>query len=123
MPKETMTPAERWRAVLGRRTPDRLPLDYWGTDETTALLKRHLRAPTKRKMLEKLHVDFLFEVKPVYVGPRRPTLTDVFGCRYREIGYGPGRYKECVSAPLAAYSSVEEIERSYRWPSADWWDY
>jgi len=123
MPKETMTPVERWRSVLGRRTPDRLPLDYWGTDETTALLKRHLRAPTKRKMLEKLHVDFLVEAKPVYVGPRRPPLTDVFGCRFREIGYGPGRYRECVSAPLAAYSSVEEIERSYRWPSPDWWDY
>jgi uroporphyrinogen decarboxylase len=111
MPKETMTPAERWRAVLGRRTPDRLPLDYWGTDETTALLKRHLRAPTKRKMLEKLHVDFLVEAKPVYAGPRHPPLTDVFGCRF-EIGYGPAAAS--APPPAGGYSSVERSSETIR---------
>lgn len=123
MPNETMTPVERWRAVLERRTPDRLPLDYWGTKETTALLKRHLGCPTKRRMLEKLHVDFVVDAKPVYRGPRLPSHTDVLGCRYRAVGYGAGRYSECVNAPLARFRSIAEIERGYRWPDPDWWDY
>lgn len=118
-----MTPVERWRAVLGRRPPDRLPLDYWGTDETTARLKRHLGCPTKRKMLERLHVDFVVEAKPVYAGPRLPGRTDVFGRRFRDIGYSRGHYRECVNAPLAGCSSVEEIERNYPWPDPGWWDY
>ena len=117
-----MAPVERWRAVLSRRTPDRLPMDYWGTDETTARLKRHLGCPTKRAMLEKLRVDFIVEAKPAYVGPKLSRLTDVFGCRFRYLGYGPGRYRECVHAPLARFGSVEEIEKSYRWPDPDWWD-
>jgi len=33
-----MTPRERWLAVLEGEKPDRLPMDYWGTDEATARL-------------------------------------------------------------------------------------
>jgi uroporphyrinogen decarboxylase len=123
MPKESMTPVERWRAVFHRQKPDRLPTDYWGTEETTEQLKRRLGCATKRSMLEKLRVDFIVEAKPVYAGPKLPRLTDVFGCRFRLVGYGPGRYRECVDAPLAKYASVAEIEKDYRWPDPDWWDY
>ena len=42
MPKETMTPRERWLAVLERQTPDRVPMDYWTTEEARAKLLRHL---------------------------------------------------------------------------------
>ena len=42
MPTETMTPKERWLAVLQRKTPDRTPMDYWGTDETMERLMQHL---------------------------------------------------------------------------------
>ena len=118
-----MTPLERWQAVLGRKVPDRVPTDYWGTDETTDLLKRRLGCATKRGLLEKLRVDFLVDAKPEYAGPKLPRLTDVFGCRFRNVGYGPGRYRECVEAPLAKFGSVAEIEKSYRWPNPDWWDY
>jgi len=30
-----MTPKERLLAVLNREKPDRLPMDYWGTEEAT----------------------------------------------------------------------------------------
>jgi len=30
-----MTPRERWLAVLERRPPDRVPMDYWATAEAT----------------------------------------------------------------------------------------
>ena len=42
MPHETMTPRERWLAVLTRQKPDRVPMDYWATPEFSAKLIRHL---------------------------------------------------------------------------------
>lgn len=123
MPKEKMTPRERWLAVLSRQKPDRVPMDYWGTEETTALLRRHLSCRTGREALARLHVDFVVKAEPIYVGPKLGRLTDEFGCRYRMSRYGPGSYKECISHPLAAFRSVDEIEAGYAWPNPDWWDY
>ncbi len=123
MPKETMTPRERWLAVLTRRPPDRVPMDYWGTDEATAKLCRHLGCATRREALEVLHVDFTVTVGPRYVGPPLPERSNVFGCRYQDVDYGTGVYAECVYHPLARFNTVEEIERHYTWPSPDWWDY
>ena len=123
MPKETMTPRERWLAVLTRQKPDRVPMDYWATDEFTAKLLQHLGCSSQREALERLHVDFVVSVGPRYVGPPLPEGTDVFGCRYQDVDYGTGVYAEVVSHPLAQYSSVDEIERGYTWPSPDWWDY
>lgn len=123
MPKDSMTPKERWLTVLHRRKPDRVPMDYWATTETTDILKKHLGCRTKRQMLEKLHVDYVVKIEPKYTGPRLPRCTDVFGCRFSYAHYGTGVYKECIYNPLAGYHSVEEIERHYRWPSPDWWDY
>jgi uroporphyrinogen decarboxylase len=123
MQKESMTPLERWLAVLGRRKPDRVPMDYWATDETTLNMMKYLGFATKREMLEKLHVDFVVEVKPDYVGPKLPPLSDVFGCRFSNVAYGPGTYEECIHFPLAEFKTVGEIKRSYIWPNPDWWDY
>jgi uroporphyrinogen decarboxylase len=97
-------------------------MDYWGTDEATARLVKHLGCSTKRQALEKLGVDFVIKPKPGYVGPRIPRDGDVFGCLYRDVDYGAGFYRECVHSPLAAFESVEEIEDYYRWPEPDWWD-
>lgn len=123
MPTETMTPRERWLAVLQRRKPDRVPMDYWATPEFDAKLMRHLGAATRREALERLHVDFVVAVGPRYVGPPVPEDMDVYGCRYQDVGYGTGAYREVVEHPLARFNSVEEIERHYTWPSPDWWDY
>jgi len=123
MPQETMTPRQRWRAVLVRQQPDRVPMDYWATPEVTARLMKHLECPNERAMLEKLHIDFVVRVRPRYVGPQLPQDADPFGMRYRNVDYGAGMYRECVYHPLAQYESVEEIERNYTWPSPDWWDY
>ncbi len=144
-----MTPRERWLAVLMRQKPDRVPMDYWATPEFSAKLIRHLgfsrrgqQALTKmlrrgervaghlnegrlalRRALQHLHVDFVVHVGPRYMGPRLPADTDVFGCIYRSVDYGTGTYSEVVAHPLARYSSVDEIEANYRWPSPDWYDY
>jgi uroporphyrinogen decarboxylase len=123
MPVETMTPRERWLAVLTRRTPDRVPMDYWATPEFTDKLIRHLGCSSEREALEALHVDFVVSVHPRYIGPPLPEGTDMYGCRYRRVEYGTGTYDEVVYHPLAQYGSVEEIERNYTWPSVDWFDF
>jgi uroporphyrinogen decarboxylase len=118
-----MTPRERWLAVLRREPPDRVPMDYWATPEATRKLMLHLGCETPQALYERLHIDAVVSVAPRYVGPPIPTGQDLFGCRFQEADYGSGVYAECVHHPLAAYTSVEEIQCSYQWPSPDWYDY
>ncbi|MEZ4664764.1 MAG: uroporphyrinogen decarboxylase family protein [Caldilineaceae bacterium] len=120
---ETMTPKERWLAVLNRTQPDRLPMDYWGTVEMTRKLRKHLGCATMWQMFERLHIDRVFTVRPAYVGPRLKRNHDMYGMRYRWISYGEGAYRECVSHPLAGLDTIAEIEANYTWPTADWFDY
>ena len=118
-----MTARERWKAVLSGRKPDRLPTDYWATEEATAKLKAHMGIDDFGDIMRTLHIDMPLTVAPRYVGPRYPDDADVFGCRYRSIRYETGVYRECISHPLAEFTTVEHIEDGYRWPSPDWWDY
>ena len=110
MPQESMTPKERWLAVLQGKTPDRVPMDYWGTDETTAMLMRHLECDEPWDLFRKLHIDRVCTVKPEYVGPPIPDDYDVFGCGFRDVSYGLGFYRECVFHPLAQYATLEELK-------------
>lgn len=123
MPRETMIPRERWRAVLERKQPDRVPMDYWTTDEARDKLLAYLGLGSEREMLERLHIDRPFTVTPRYVGPPIPENKDVYGIGYRDIDYGTGTYREAVHHPLAEYDTVKEIQDDYRWPSSDWYDY
>ena len=123
MPKESMTPKERWLAVLARRKPDRVPMDFWATGEATERLMRHLGCESRREALDKLHVDYLIWAFPRYDGPPIEPGVDIYGCRHVMADYGSGAYAECVCHPLAEYESVDEIEAHCIWPSADWFDY
>jgi uroporphyrinogen decarboxylase len=123
MPHETMTPRERWLAVLTRQVPDRVPMDYWATTEMSEKLVGALGCEDLDEALARLHVDRPLTVGGTYAGPAIPEGYDVYGLRYREVDYGPGTYAECINAPLAEYQTVEEIERHYAWPDPDWWDY
>jgi uroporphyrinogen decarboxylase len=123
MYEDKLTPKERWLAVLGRKKPDRIPMDYWATDETTQMLMQHLQCPTFNSLMEKLHVDYLVKARPAYTGPPLEPDEDAYGCRFRWVNYGSGRYKECIHHPLKNFTTVEEIEGNYVWPDPDWWDY
>ena len=57
MPKETMTPRERWLAVLNREKPDRVPTDYRATPEATHKLMEYLGVTDIGQMYERLHID------------------------------------------------------------------
>ena len=123
MPKETMTPKERWLAVLSRQTPDRIPMDYWGTPEITGKLLKYYGCQSYHDLMLELHVDYPVSTSPEYIGPPLSEGQDVFGIRYKNLEYGTGIYDEAVYAPLAQFNSVEEIDDNYRWPDPDWWDY
>jgi uroporphyrinogen decarboxylase len=123
MSDEAMTPRERWLAVLEGREPDRVPMDYWGTDEVTEMLMRHTGSGSLVEMYISLGIDGTPGVEPEYVGPPIPEEEDVFGCRYRDMHYKTGFYRECVYHPLTEYESVEEIEREYVWPDIEDYDH
>lgn len=118
-----MTPKERWLAVLKREQPDRMPMDYWATEEATQKLMAYLDCGDQWEMFEKLHIDGVVAVNPEYVGPPLAPAADMFGCRFKHVGYETGAYSECSYHPLAQYDSVEEIESHYTWPTADWFNY
>jgi uroporphyrinogen decarboxylase len=118
-----MNTRERWLAVLERRRPDRVPMEHQATREANERLVEHMGCADLEEVLDILHVDRTVGVSGEYVGPRIPDGEDVFGCRLRDVEYATGVYNEVVHGSLAEFESVEEIEKNYRWPDPDWWDY
>lgn len=118
-----MTSKERWLAVLQRKKPDRVPMDFQSTGEVQEKLKKHFETKDMNAIFDKLHIDYKVWVGPKYAGPKIPADEDVYGCKYKNIQYEGGSYRECVHHPLAKFNSVEEIEKNYTWPSIDWWDF
>ena len=123
MPQDEMTSKQRWLAVLNGEPTDRVPTDYWATEEATAKLKQYLGYQTFEEVAQALHIDQVLAVDPEYVGPELAEGEDEFGCRFQQMDYGTGDYSEIGHNPLADFGSVAEIERHYRWPEPDWWDY
>ncbi len=119
-----MTPKERWRAIFAGEQPDRIPTDYWATDEVTARLFRDLGCRSIEELYTRLNIDGLITVDP----PRRDehragdNAVDLWGLRRKLITYGAGEYDEFDNHPLAHMTSVEELD-AYPWPSADDHDY
>lgn len=118
-----MTPRERWLACLQHEIPDRVPVDYRATPETTRKVKEYLGVASLPEMFARLHIDPVIDVSPHYVGPPLKPDEDEFGIRYQNTDYRLGHYRDAVYHPLAQYRSGAEIEANYRWPSPDWWDH
>ncbi|HOC01886.1 MAG TPA: uroporphyrinogen decarboxylase family protein [Candidatus Ratteibacteria bacterium] len=123
MPKDSMTPKERWTAVLQREKPDRVPLFWSSTQETLNNTKKYLGVSENSELFKVLHIDEIISVFPDYIGPEFPEGTDFFGCGFKEVSYGTGVYTECVYHPLAQFESIEEIKKNYKFPSIDWFDF
>ena len=125
MPEDRLTPKERWLAILAGEKPDRLPMDYWATEEATARVMKHLGCEDEWALYARLHIDRPVTVTPAYTGPPLEPDGDMYGCRYTMISYsgGAGAYRECVHHPLAGYDDLEAIIADYTWPTADWFDY
>ncbi len=115
-----MTPRERYLALFVGEKPDRIPTDYWATDEVTFRLFRELRCSTVEELYCRLNIDGVFKIDP----PRRTThhpddpLSDIWGVRKKIVDYGSGSYEEFGTHPLAHATTVDDIH-AYTWPSAD----
>lgn len=120
---EFMTPKERWRAVLNGERPDRIPMDYWATEEFTEKFLKYLDLEDKSELFSELHIDPIVSVSPDYIGPEVPDGEDVFGCKYENVEYETGTYRECVYHPLAEHDALDEIKENFEWPKPEYWDY
>lgn len=123
-----MTPRERWRALLCGQRPDRIPCDYWATEEVTRRLLAELGCVSERELWERLGVDRMIRVAPRHPEARESTwylqsLYSVWGVGVRETAAGDGGavYLEAVVHPLAEAATAREIE-TYRWPDPYHWD-
>lgn len=118
-----MTPRERWLAVLQRRRPDRVPMDYWATGEANEKLRKHLGCGDMNEVFRILHIDNPASVGGRYTGPKPEEGEDIFGCRFKDVSYETGVYREVVHNPLARYGSLQEIKDNYQWPDPNWWEH
>ena len=121
-----MTSKERWRAAVARKPTDRITLDYWGTEEITGKLKRHLNLKTDDELWAKLGLDH-----PGWIGPeiRDPFAAERHGAdlwwikrSFIEHAGGVGSYEEVSHSPLAGMTTVDEL-KNFRWPDPAWYDY
>ncbi|MDR0286680.1 MAG: hypothetical protein LBI03_03080 [Clostridiales bacterium] len=123
MVRENMTSRERWSAVLKREKPDRLVMDYWATGEVDIKLMEYTKCQTMREFFNLYHIDRPIIIGPAYIGPALESNTDMYGLKGRNVNYKDGVYYETINHPLAEYTSVEEIDSKYTWPSIDWFDF
>ncbi len=119
-----MTPRERWLAIFSNEKPDRVPTDYWATDEVSDRLMSELRCNSLEDVYDKLNIDGVTRIEPPRTVLHHPDdqEADIWGLRRRKMSYGAGTYEEFDTHPLATVTTVEEVH-AYKWPSADDHDY
>jgi len=120
MPKQEMTHKERILAALNHQPTNRIPLDYWGVPETTEKLMRHFGVSSYPELIKALDIDAIIGVDPKLVADRK----NIWDIEMRKVPIGNNAYyDEPMSAPLADYETIDEIEANYVFPTADMFDY
>jgi uroporphyrinogen decarboxylase len=117
-----MNSRQRWRAVANRKDVDRLPCDFWATNEVVENLCKAVGCDDYWKMCDKLNIDAPYKLAPPYIGPNLKEGCDIWGVKQRIVKYATGSYKEPVANPLARIDTVREVD-NYLWPKPDWFDY
>ena len=120
-----MNSRERMLAAINRKPVDRIPTDIWATGEVWAKLVKHFGENVD--ICGALHIDGMSSVGADYVGPPMPPVAqnesvNFWGMRYRRVPHGGGAYDEQSFYPLASVQTIDDLN-SYKWPSADWFDY
>ena len=121
-----MTSRERVLSALHHERCDRIPTDIWATDEAWAkLVPRY--GSTREEVMDALHIDGIVGIAPRYIGPPLPEVppdeqVNHWGMRNRKMPYAGGFYWEQSFFPLAFAKTTADLD-TYRWPSADWFDF
>ena len=138
---------ERFVHSVTRKAVDRIPTNYYATDEFSAALCQYCETRLSAAGDEKTRStatgltreDVVYNVfccdrmrmgeknEIRYVGPESKRCEDgsvetLWGTRQRKVDYGGGEYTETVYHPLAGITDISKIG-AYQWPSPDWWAY
>ena len=119
-----MNHRKRVLAAVDHEEPDKVPVDYWGTPETTTCLCEYFNVQNSNQLLKKLNVDIRY-VKPSYkveefeeqadgsLHKKREDgeYIDIWGVVRREISLGKNSYLEVQKSPLADITTAKEIEK------------
>jgi uroporphyrinogen decarboxylase len=126
-----MNSRDRTLSALHHVEPDRVPFDLWLSSGMTLKLER-ARRMTASDLCDAYDVDLRYIEGPAYIGPPLRRFADGAEADIWGVPRVPVRvavqdgiedYKEVVFSPLAAATTVEEIEDYPHWPSPDWFDY
>jgi uroporphyrinogen decarboxylase len=118
---------QRVLCAIDHQEPDRVPLDFWWSDEIKRKLLQHLQLPDVDTLQDYLGSDVRC-VYPDYVGPalrRFPdgSYEDFWGVIRTPTRHGGGgEYDEVLAPPLAG-AETEADSDAIRWPDPDWFDY
>lgn len=125
-----MTSRERALRALNHEEPDRVPIDLWMSSGFKQKLSSALNT-SMEDFLDAHDVDLRYIEGPAYIGPPLRKFADgdedIWGVRRTAVtvrtGDGSETYHEVAESPLAAMTTVEEINAYSHWPSPDWFDY
>ena len=119
-----LTPRQRVLDLLTGRTPDRIPTDYWSTEEFNTRFCADLGCADAEAMWDKLHIDAPRTVEPRQIREHHPDdpRATLWGTRVREMRYATGVYRETETHPLAHAACPADVH-AWRWPSPDDFDY
>ena len=129
-----MNSKERVLSAINRKSLERVPCDYWATQEVTDRLKKYFGVEEDLDLWKKLRIDKIVNLTPPplgvpvshhYIGPSLSDNQDVWGVKYEPKSYADGRgvYQEICYNPLANMETIEEVEANYTFPQADWFDF
>jgi len=121
---ESMSPRQRVLAAIARKSPDRVPRDFWAEPPTLNRLFAHLGHSDEERLLVDLRIDIrhLNAVTPPDRELGGGVYQNFWGERffYRPTPWGPMR--EDLKGALAGATSLADLE-AFHWPTPDDFDY
>jgi uroporphyrinogen decarboxylase len=121
-----MNPRERVLAAIHHEGVDRIPSDLWATPEVLDQLYRHFDVPGLADLYDRLGIDGIVRIEPLYQGPELVSnddyVEDYWGVGYRKQQVQSAEYLEFADHPLAEAEDPADVE-AYTWPEIDWFDF
>ena len=124
---ELLLPRERVALALERKTPDRVPVDFWSVSEVMDNLMRRFNTHVSEDVYRALGIDLRI-FGPDYIGPPLRTLPDgsyygPMGDHRKKVGNRFSVYDEMASYPVGDAATIDDLEKFEYWPNPDHYDY